>query len=85
LAIDKHNILKTISDTSIGICPGNILLDPTMGGAKNLSWMIPEKNNPPTNWNVTPHPIATHCSNDATPTFALGAQAAILMRFNPEV
>jgi len=85
LAINKHNILKTISYPGIDICPGDIFLDSTMGGTKDLSGVIPEENRPSADGNVTPYPIAIHASNNAASTFALGAQATIFMMFNPEI
>jgi hypothetical protein len=85
LAIHKHKILKTISYPGIGISPGDIFLDPAMAKAFNLSGMVPEKNRPPTDWDVTPYPIVTHGSDNAATTITLGAPAAIFMRLNPEV
>jgi hypothetical protein len=85
LAIDKHNILKTISYPGIGISPGDIFLYSAMARAFNFSGVVPEKYRPPTDWNVTPYSIVTHDSDNAASAFTLGAHTAIFMGLNPEV
>jgi hypothetical protein len=85
LAIHKHKILKTISYPGIGISPRDILLDSAMAKAFNFPGMVPEKNRPPTDWDVTPYSIVTHGSDNTASTLTLGAQTAIFIRLNPEV
>jgi len=55
-----------------------------MGGAKNLSWAVPQENGPSTYGNVPPLPGLIQRPHNATTALAVGAEATIFVRFNPE-
>jgi len=85
LTVDKQGIFKAVGNTGIGICPGDVFLDTSVGGAVDLLGLVTEKHGPPANRDVSPHSGGGTDVHDTPPAPAMGTAASDLVGFHEEM